>query len=160
MTDPFDAIHSLLKSDQSAEALKSLYDSDADRILPPYDQDLNLAWLMVADICFKQALFECAKTAFERSFLERPDDVDALLGFANACTELRHFEAAQHALGLALEENPLDDRVLYNLGNVLFDVERYEDAITLYESVIAIGSDLASQAQDNLRLAVSHMKAQ
>ena len=135
-----------------------LYDSDADRIRPPYDEDLNHAWIVVADICFNQDLFACAKTAYERSLSERPDDVDALLGFASACTELRHFEAAQRALGQALEEHPNDDRVLYNLANVLFDVERYEDAISFYESVIATGSHLASQAKDNLRLAAFQLQ--
>ncbi len=158
MADPFEAIHELLRSDEPAEALMRVYDSEADRIRPPYDADLNHAWIVVADICFNQDLFACAKTAYERSLSERPNDIDALLGYAGACTELRHFEAAQRALGRALDEAPHDDRVLYNLANVLFDVERYEDAISFYESVIAAGSVLASQAKDNLRLAALHLR--
>ncbi|MGI9413039.1 MAG: tetratricopeptide repeat protein [Hyphomicrobiales bacterium] len=67
-------------------------------------------------------------------------------------------ETAELALRLALEEDPSDERILYNLANVLFDAERFQDAISIYQSVIAIGSQLSSMAQDNLKLAASHLR--
>ncbi|MGI9413040.1 MAG: tetratricopeptide repeat protein [Hyphomicrobiales bacterium] len=158
MADPFDAIRSLLKSERYAEALEHVYDRRGDRIRAPFHHDLNRAWYIVADIFFKQDLFARSKTAFERSLLEHPNDVEALLGFAHACAELHHYAASERALRLALEENPFDDRVLYSLANILFDNERYEEAISLYERLISVGSRLSPGARKNLRLAVSQMR--
>lgn len=150
----FSEIIELKNADRLAEALERVYDHACDNIRAPFDRDLNCAWYVIADIYCRQRRFDLAQRAFERALIAWPDDVDALIGLAQARCELGLTGAAQHALMAALEINPFDERVLFNLANTHLECEDYEDAIILYERLITTGSTLTPLAKKNIAVAI------
>lgn len=157
-TDPFTEIYRLKNAARFTDALEKIYDCRRDCICAPFDQDVNHAWYVIADIHCRQGQFDFAKRAFERALIEWPDDVDALIGLANACFELDMHELSLRTLMVAKKVNPFDERVWYNLANAHLDCEDYEDAVAIYERLISTGSTLSILARKNMTVALERME--
>ena len=123
----------------------------------PFDQDVNHAWYVIADIHCRQGRFDSGKRAFERALIEWPEDVDALIGLANACSELEMSELSLRTLIVAKKINPFDERVSYNLANAHLDCEDHEEAVAIYERLISTGSALSVLARKNMTIALERM---
>lgn len=155
--DPFTKIYRLKNAARFSEALRLIFDRERDCIRAPYDLDANHAWYVIADIHCREGRFDLAKRAFERALIEWPEDVDALIGLANACTELEMSELSLRTLIVAKKFNPFDERVSYNLANAYLDCEDHEEAVAIYERLISTGSALSVLARKNMTIALERM---
>lgn len=157
--DPFNVIHRLLKSGMQLEAIDRVYDSDKDLLRSPYDGDPNHAWYIVGDISFKLENYELAAEAFDRAVSFSEDDLAARMALANAYTELERPEDAEVVLREALEIDPDNCDLLYNLGNALFDQDKFQSALEAYSSIRSSDTELMAQVEKNCCLAKERMKS-
>ncbi len=157
-SDVFEEIHVLLKQGHLEEALCKLYNSRNDTIKPPYDHDLNHAWYAVGDIYFRNKDFKRAVPAFKYSIDAWQEDSDAYLALGDCYEELCEYAAAEDHFRKALEINPKSERSMYNLGNMLFDQERYQEAIECYKKIVNSDTDVGKRSYINLKLAKSRLK--
>ena len=156
--DVFEEIHALLKQGHLKKALCNLYNSRNDTIKPPYNYDLNHAWYVVGDIYFRNKDFKRAVPAFKHSLDSWQEDGDAYLAIGNCYDELCEFAAAEDHFRKALEINPKCDKSMYNLGNMLFDQEKYKESIECYEKVVNRDTAVGKMSYKNLKLAKSRLK--
>ncbi|NOX26891.1 MAG: tetratricopeptide repeat protein [Gammaproteobacteria bacterium] len=156
--DLFDKIHELLRHGMRNEALTRIYSTEDDSLKPPYDIDPNHAWYIVGDILFKASNFEKSALAFERSCSYRSDDMESLMALANALTECEKPDLAEQALLKALTLDPTNDSLLYNLGNALFDQDKYVSAIESYSKISDSDVELKEITLKNIELAKEKIK--
>ena len=80
------------------------------------------------------------------------------MAVCNCYDELKRYKKAEKAFRCALQHASEKDteKIVYNLGNSLFDQEQYSEAIELY-ATIKSGSDLWRKAQRNIGLAKSRL---
>ena len=123
------------------------------------DFDLNIALYSEADACFRKGRYREALRLFKRA--ARADPLDSDCWFAiGSCLDALHrptrAEAAYlKALSMAREE---DHPALYfNIGNALFDQQRFEAAVSWYARVPA-EHEVFARAERNRRLAESKAK--
>lgn len=156
--DVFEEIHALLKQGHLKKALCNLYNSRNDTIKPPYNHDLNHAWYLVGDIYFRNKIFKLAVIAFKHALDDWQEDGDAYLAIGNCFDELCEFSSAEYHFRKALEINPKCEKSMYNLGNMLFDQEKYKEAIECYEKVVNRDTAVEKRSYKNLKLAKSRLK--
>ena len=154
----FEVIHVLLTQGHLEEALRILYNSRNDTIKPPYDHDLNHAWYVVGDIYFRNKDFKRAVHAFKHSLDAWQEDSDAYLAIGNCYDELCEYTAAEDHFRKALEINPKCERSMFNLGNMLFDQEKYQEAIECYKEVVNSDTVVGKRSYKNIKLAKSRLK--
>jgi TolB-like protein/DNA-binding winged helix-turn-helix (wHTH) protein/Flp pilus assembly protein TadD len=82
-----------------------------------------------------------ARSAF-RDLLETwPGEAVAMRGMAYACRRSGRYDEAEWWFRRALELDPHNATVLWNIGGVLIDVHRYEDALDTVERAIELAPD-------------------
>jgi tetratricopeptide (TPR) repeat protein len=150
--DPFAEIYRLAGDGALDAALGKLLDETGARLVPPFDEDLNHAWYVVGDLYFKKGDFAAAARAFDRSVADRPDDPEALMALANCYSEMDSPRLAERYLRLALKYSD-NVSIVLNLGNALFDQEKYREAIEIYKNIPVSSGDIFRSAQMNIRRA-------
>lgn len=158
-SDSFEHIHRLLKAGIDSEALRNIYDERNDKLRSPFDGDPNHAWYIVGDIFFTLDDFENAARAFGRAISFRNDDTQALMALANAYSEGKHPKLAERVLRRCKVLDPNNESHIFNLGNSLFDQEKYEAAIDEYSKIAKSDSELYEDAQRNISASKERIKA-
>jgi TolB-like protein/Tfp pilus assembly protein PilF len=82
--------------------------------------------------------YEAALTAFRRALTERPNDADAMAAIAYVLRRQGRFDDAIHSLENALERDPRNTNIAYNLGGTLTMVRQYAQAQRALERAIEI----------------------
>jgi tetratricopeptide (TPR) repeat protein len=116
--------------------------------------DPNHAAYLKGHTLWKKGRFKEASLAFLIAIEEWPEDYQALWALGDCYTELKKPRKAERAFRQALAVCTNDDRValLFNLGNSLFDQQRFSAAIVLYEEIPS-GHSLSRAARRNAALA-------
>ena len=123
--------------------------------------DLNHEAYLEGCRLFKAAKYKKAIKAFEASVSYWPKDAQAWMALGNCYDELRRPKDAEKYLKRALAycDNKHRAAIQFNLGNSLFDQERYSEAIAQYEEVPK-ASDIFAKAQKNRVLAEQYAQEQ
>lgn len=139
LVNPFDRITQLLKTSNCSEVLILLLNDSGNRIIPPYNSDLNHAWYLVGCAFYKQERYSNALKAFKNSYRHWTEDVDAIRAIGNCYSELRNPKTAKYyfikAISIGGNYYKGADILTYNLGNTYFDMKKYLQAITEYKKV-------------------------
>jgi tetratricopeptide (TPR) repeat protein len=152
--DPFARVHSLLRHGKLRKAFRMLVEHSSGRVSRPFTIDLNHAWYLVGDIHFRICDFRRAIKAFKNSLRSRPDDTECLMALANCHDKLNNARWSRHYLQIALESDPENPRLRYNLGNALLDLGLSDSAARQYVIAIETGdNEIAPLAIKNLKLA-------
>jgi len=151
MSNPFDLPHELIRQDKLDEAREILLDSLRMEIREAYSHDLNHAWYLVGDIFYREGDYTKAINAFEASIEKFPNDSAAMHAIANCYSELGKPDKSEEYLRNAMkfEESP---GIIFNLGNALFDQEKYSEAIIFYRRISEKDSSLFKSAQNNIKI--------
>ncbi len=118
-----------------------------------------------ANIAFDQGEYEQALGEYEKVSKELPERPEPDYNSANARYRLEDYEQAQEELEVALldayeeDEEELVASTQFNLGNVLFQAEEYEEAIESYKEVLRQNPDDVD-AKHNLELALRQIEEQ
>lgn len=104
----------------------------------------------VADIITNMALvyqqqgkIEEAIAAFQEARKSKPKDIDLILGEADLYIKLDKMDKFGELMILAVEQNPTNPVLYYNLGVVNYNSKKYEDARKYYEKAIELKPDYA-----------------
>ena len=89
---------------------------------------------------------------------EWPEDWQAMWALGNCHSELKKPKKAERCFRDALELASTEARpkLIFNLGNALFDQQRFQEAIAVYHKLPA-GHDLVRQAKNNIALAQARL---
>ena len=135
MKDEFQEVHEKLKKRDYDAALGLLLNSKTGKIRSSFISDANHAWYLVGDLFYKRRQYDQAVEAFLSAVECRDDDAEAMWAIANCYSDLGDPKAAEKYQREAVKVKPDDHRLLYNLGNALFDQGQYEDAMVFYKMV-------------------------
>ncbi len=137
--DPFVKVEKLIKSSKYCEVLLILLGDKKNRILSPYNSDLNHAWYLVGCVFYKQEKFYDALLAFKRSYRHWKKDVSVIRAIGNCYSELKNPKVAKYYFIKARTMGGGSykglDILNYNLGNAYFDMKKYGLAISEYKKV-------------------------
>ncbi|MEP9317393.1 tetratricopeptide repeat protein [Pseudomonas sp. LABIM340] len=151
MTDPFVEIHELLRSKNYDAALNRIYNKNTHSISEEFKKDENHAWYIAGDIFFKSSNYEMAIHSFKKALESRIDDIEAYRALANSYSAIGAPEKSCDQLKIALQFAPNDPALNYNLGNALFDIGDYKQAIKAYEKVPQDQGEIYTLAQKNIK---------
>lgn len=100
-------------------------------------QDPNQMAYIQGDKKFKECRYFDAAKHFVVAIEEWPEDWMAMHALGNCYSEMKKPQKAEKWFRLALKNAPPDDHVqlIYNLGNALYDQQRYVEAIKMYREV-------------------------
>ena len=124
---------------------KDLHPDAADRNHAAYKEGCRL---------FAEGLFKKARSAFDEALEYWPGDPQAWMALGNCFDELKNPSSAEACFLCALDHcrPAMRGDVLFNLGNSLFDQQRYVAAILRYEEIDKEAT-IWQKARRNLRLA-------
>ncbi len=158
MSDKFDAVYKLKRAGKNKVALSLLVDQKTGRIKKPYNDDLNHAWYTVGDIYYKGKEYYKAINAFKKAFMNWSDDVESLWAIANCYSEIGKSWLTKYYLEKAIQLSGEKDGLRYNLGNALFDMGKYREAIKQYKKVRSKDKQLYKLACSNIKKAEKLVK--
>ena len=120
----------------------------------PNASDSNHQAYKFGDDLFQAGAFSKAKNAFQEALEFWPEDAQAWLAKGNCYDELNKPSSAEKCFRKAALFARLKDIevIPYNLANSLFDQERYDEAIGIYEKIAKTGATWP-QAKINMALA-------
>jgi len=99
--------------------------------------DPNHVAYVRGDKKFKEGRFAEAARYFHVALEEWPEDWQAMDALGNSYSEMKKPRKAEqwfrHAIAIAPTERQPD--LIYNLGNALFDQERFDEAIAMYSQI-------------------------
>jgi tetratricopeptide (TPR) repeat protein len=100
-------------------------------------QDFNHISYVRGDREFKERRYADAAKYFMAALDDWPEDWMAMHALANCYSEMKKPRKTERWFRLAIDIAPPENRVklTYNLGNALFDQQRYEEAIQIYRNV-------------------------
>ena len=125
----------------------------------PDTSDANHEEYKLGCTAYNNNRYSEAKSHFTNAIEFWPEDYQAWWALGNSYSELGRHSKAEHCYRQALEynENENEAELLFNLGNSLFDQERYSDAIEIY-SKITEQSSTWTKAQKNKDLALKELR--
>jgi tetratricopeptide (TPR) repeat protein len=99
--------------------------------------DLNQAAYRRGDKKFHAGRYAEAAREFFVALEDWPEDWMAMHALGNCYSEAKKPRKAEKWFRLAIENAPEEERpnLLYNLGNALFDQQRFDEAIRVYREV-------------------------
>lgn len=126
------------------------------RLRESIDVALNIELYSEADACFRAGRFRDALRLFKQAARADSLDNDCWFAIGSCLDALRRPSRAERAYLKALSLAPPGDHpaLFFNIGNALFDQQRFEDAVTWYARVPA-GHEVFARAECNRRLAES-----
>ena len=93
-----------------------------------------------------------AEVQFKGAIAARQDSAPARLGLANALLEQKKLEAASDAFAEYLKLNPGDREAHFNRASALFDLHRYDDALSELDLVTGVATGVATPAPETLKM--------
>lgn len=148
--DDFGQIHQLIREQHYQHALDCIYNAKRKDIYATYHHDQNHAWYLVADLFYKMGQLNQAIFAFQRAIECWQEDVDVYLGWSNSLNQQGAYRQAIEVLNQALPFSS-DARLYYQLGNNLFDLRCFDDAIFQYEKIQAKDHTIYTLALKNMK---------
>jgi tetratricopeptide (TPR) repeat protein len=127
------------------------------RIYPSgIDAELNCERYAEADGLYQSGRIREALRLFKRAAEADPEDSDSWFAMGSCFDRLRKPKRAEAAYLKALSLAPEKDlpALFFNIGNALYDQQRFEEAISWYAK-IARGHELHARAERNRMLAES-----
>lgn len=123
------------------------------------DFDLNIALYSEADACFRKGRYREALRLFKRAAQADPLDSDCWFAIGSCLDALQRPTRAEAAYLKALSMAPPQDHpaLFFNIGNALFDQQRFDEAAGWYARVPA-EHEVFAPAERNRRLAESKAK--
>ena len=117
-------------------------------------ENQNNAHYKAADELYRKGRYREALPVFEFALKAVPNDCDSLWAIADCHSELGNPDLAEQFFRAALKNCPPESEadILYNLGNALFDQEKFKQAIELYRT-IPKNTTIYEKAQKNIRAA-------
>ncbi len=105
-----------------------------------------------------QGQYDSALAAYQSAQVASPDSPEAYYNAASAYSYEGDFDKAINALQLALKTTDVDlrTRAFYNLGNIYFGMNRFDDAVEAYRQVLLLDSN-DNDARHNLELALKRL---
>jgi tetratricopeptide (TPR) repeat protein len=156
--DEFDEISSLLREGEHLKALGQLVGKDG-RIRADYRADLNHAWYLAGNAAYDAGQINRALEFFKKSARTWPDDTQALMAIANCYSDLNKPRWTAHYLAKAIQIDPNNPDLNYNLANARFDLRQYTEAAKLYRKVIKVSKgETKKWAATNLERALERMR--
>lgn len=152
--DTFAGVQKLVAAGRPQQALRWLRDPRTGRIRKPFHQDLNRAWYLAGEACYRLGRLNEAQAAFKRALRYRRDDVEALAAIAACYDELCKPIIAERYLRRALLIDGTRADFLYRLGNALFDQARYFEAASVYRRVPGTATATSLRARRNYEMAL------
>jgi Ca-activated chloride channel family protein len=109
---------------------------------------------------FEQDNFEAALLAFQAAEVQAPDNPEAYYNAASALAETGRLRAARDSLAQALRtaEEPLISDAYFNLGNVLYELAFFDEAVAAYREVL-LRDPQDQEARHNYELALLRIEA-
>lgn len=100
-------------------------------------RDPNHTAYVREDKKFRERRYGDAAKYFLAALEEWPEDWMAMHALGNCYSEMKKPRKAEKWLRLAIENAPPENHVelSYNLGNALFDQQRYDEAIQIYREI-------------------------
>jgi len=155
MKDHFNKVDKILKSPKYSEALNILLNLNGNRIVHPYNSDLNHAWYLVGVVYFKKENYIDALCAFKKSYHHYRDDVAAIRAIGNCYSGLENPKTAKYyfikAINIGGKKYKDINILTYNLGNAYFDMKKYDLAISEYKKVKKSDKETFDLAQKNIK---------
>lgn len=156
--DEFHEINQLLRNGQHSKAISRLVARDG-RIRADFRGDVNHAWYLAGDAAYRSGDLDQALVFFKNSARAWPDDTQALMALANCYSDLNKPRWAAHYLAKAIEIDPHNPDLNFNLANARFDMAQYAKAVKLYRKVIkASDSKTKILAAKNLEHALHRLR--
>ena len=157
--DEFDEISQLLREGQHSKALSRLIGKNG-RIHADFRADLNHAWYLAGNAAYDTGQVDRAVKFFKNSVKVWPEDTQALMAVAYCYSDLNKPRLAAHYLTKAIEIDPKNPDLIYNLANARFDMAQYAEAAKLYRKVIKAGKGNTKKwAAKNLERALDRMRS-
>ncbi|WP_446011775.1 tetratricopeptide repeat protein [Candidatus Electrothrix sp.] len=150
--DYYDKVYSLIRQKKYDEALAEILDQGTETLIPPYDEDLNHGWYLVADIYYKKKDYQKAISFLIKSLDDREDDTEAMHAISDCYFKINRPDIAEKYLQSAIAIEPKQIYV-YNLANSLYDQGMFSEALKLYKTITNEDSELHRMAQKNSILA-------
>ena len=153
MDNIFNKIYDLLKAGEEETALTLLIDNKTGRVKKPYHNDLNHAWYVVGDILAKTERYQDAINAFKKSFKHQSSDIEAIWAIATCYSDLGKPSLSKFYLlkAIKIDKGKNKDELTYDLGNALFDLKKYDEAIKAYRKVSKKNMEIYSLATANIK---------
>lgn len=151
----FDEVNSMLLNGEERKVRGMLVDPDTGRIKREYAWDRNHAWYCVGDADFKMGKYKDAIKSFRKAYGYDSDDVQCLLAIGNCFDAIKEPKKAENILKKALDiglKGKVRSAVIFNLGNALFDQERFDEAIAYYLDVKNRRDEIGKKARKNIKL--------
>jgi tetratricopeptide (TPR) repeat protein len=117
-------------------------------------EERNHQYYVLGCKAYDASEFQKALVLFKHALEYWPEDPQAWMAMENGYDELKRPWRAESAFRNALQYSDEKDKegILFNLGNSLFDQQRYREAIALY-NILRPGSQRWCLAQRNIELA-------
>ena len=149
----FQRAHSLLRKKQWKRVVELVCDKRRTRLRLPFNSDANHAWYIVGDALYKSKKISAAAAAFRRAIRAYPQDAQAFWALGNCCSELGKPTLAERYFRKGLKFASAADRpkLTFNLGNALFDQQKYGAAKKEYKKIGKKDTRLRKLAQNNIR---------
>lgn len=151
--DEFNKVHELINDGLHDEALNLLYNKSLQHLNEDYLSDENHAWYLIGNIYYKKKKYKKSVVAFKKSILSRSDDVEAMWALGNCYMDLELPEKAETILCDALKISDKQE-IIYNYANSLFDQEKYNEAVKIYNKISKENNEIYELAQKN----INHIK--
>ena len=149
----FDKVHSELRNGNLAKALRSVYDSKTGSIRKRYSADRNHAWYLVGSIKFKRRKYPKAIKCFRNAIRHWPEDWQSLMAIANCYSEMALPRWSIFYLRRAIELQPKNASLLFNLGNAYADRGDFDAAQKEYLKASKVSDkQLSKLCKKNLAL--------
>lgn len=151
--DAYDGIYALARRRDYRSALQAMVQPSTGRLTKEFSGDVNHSWYVVGDLLYRNGEHLRALRAFRRALRAWPEDPEAMWAIGDCYSELGRYKSAEMAYrrSVALKS---DNRVLFNLGNALFDQGKFRPAMEIYRSIKANDKTLASNVRRNIARAV------
>lgn len=125
------------------------------RLKNNFRANANHSWYLVGCAYFYLCKYEWAAKAFQKALRSQPEDGLAWWALGTSYSELGRYYSAYRAYvrGIRSEYNRKAlPRLYYNLGNALFDMKKFDEAIVMYSKVQKRRDEIGGMARKNLKL--------
>lgn len=150
--DEYRRIYALIRRRAYATALNHMVQESTGRLTKDFSNDKNHSWFVVGDILYRIKDYTRALIAFKRALKAWNKDSEAMWAIADCFSELGRYKLAEKYYRLANRSKP-NDIILFNLGNSLFDQNKFIAAIRIYDSIKSNDKSLIVKIGRNIELA-------
>lgn len=153
----FDLINALLKAGKPKQARQHLIDARTGKLRQAYLRDANHAWYCVGNAEFDLENYKEAAAAYRRAYKAAPQDAQSLWAIGNCYDAMKRPKLAERVLRKALQLEGVSSKdkaaLSVNLGNALFDQQRFLEAAAAYLPVCGRRDETGRKARLNLKSA-------